>query len=344
VKHILFLAERMSIGFGVSVVIGELTTRLAKRGWLVSVGCRQFDSYFSERCNVIKLEPNSRAIDSYASKHNVDFVIAHTTPYFEILPKLNGSFETWAWEHGDPTPSLFPFDRDQRQKFIDYKRNHVYPHVDHVIAISKFVQQEINWPLAKVIYNGCGHIKIESPKKNLYEPLNVGALMRLGEGERYYKGGDRYIELAKQFALENIPINFGVLGRGTPEEGNIFKQAGIKTHLNATEEEKSKYLQDLDVFLSLSLWEGFNLPLVEAQASGKLAIAFDTGAHPEVTPFIVTNLNELKTLLLSLDKNRERLYQYTVKSQQFCLKKFNWETTIDMTLDLLSSQNSSTMD
>ena len=337
-NHILFLAERMTIGFGVSVVIGELASRLATRGWEVSVGCRQFDHYFSERCNVFQLEPNSHAVDTYASTHNVNFVIAHTAPYFEILPKLNGSFKKWAWEHGDPTPSLFPFDKDQRQKFIDYKRNHVYPHVDHVIAISKFVQQDINWPSAEVIYNGCDHIEIATPKENLDNPLNIGALMRLGEGERFYKGGDRYIEIAKRLALKNIPIHFGVLGKGTSEESKSFEQAGIKTHLNATEKEKSKYLQDLDIFLSLSLWEGFNLPLVEAQASGKLAIGFDAGAHPEVTPLIVTNLNELTTLLLSLNKNRELLYQYTVKSQQFCLKKFNWEATIDSTLKLLSNQ------
>ncbi len=337
-RHILFLAERMSIGFGVSVVIGELACRLAIRGWQVTIGCREYDSYFSARCNVIQLEPNTNAIETYASKHNVGYVIAHTAPYFEILPKLNESFEKWAWEHGDPTPSLFPFDKAERQKIANFKRNHVYPHVDRVIAISRFIQQDINWPLADIIYNGCNHIDIEPPKKNLKKPLNIGALMRLGKGERFYKGGDTYIELAKQFALENSPINFGVLGRGTTEEGKIFEQAGIKTHLNATEEEKSQYLQDLDVFLSLSLWEGFNLPLVEAQASGKIAIGFDTGAHPEVTPFIVTNLNELRTLLLTLDNNRELLYRYTVKSQQFCLQKFNWEKTVDLTLDLLSNQ------
>ncbi len=339
-RHILFLAERMSIGFGVSVVIGELARRLAIKGWQVTVGCREYDSYFSGRCNVIQLEPSTNIVETYASKHNVVYVIAHTAPYFEILPKLNGTFEKWAWEHGDPTPSLFPSDSDQRQKIIDYKRIHVYPHVDHVIAISKFVQQDINWPLADIIYNGCDHINIKLPKKNPDNPLNVGALMRLDKIESFYKGGDRYIEIAKRLALEGIPMNFEVLGRGTSKEGNIFKQAGINTHLNATEEEKYKYLQDLDIFLSLSLWEGFNLPLVEAQASGKLAIAFDTGAHPEVTPFIVTNLNELKTLLIALNNNRDLLYEYTVKSQQFCLKKFNWEATVDLTLELLLSKES----
>ncbi len=34
--------------------------------------------------------------------------------------------------------------------------------------------------------------------------------------------------------------------------------------------------------LSVSLWEGFNLPLVEMQWGGGLALAFNVGAHPEV--------------------------------------------------------------
>ena len=35
--------------------------------------------------------------------------------------------------------------------------------------------------------------------------------------------------------------------------------------------------------LSLSLWEGFNLPLVEMQWCGRPVLAFSLGAHPEVT-------------------------------------------------------------
>lgn len=40
----------------------------------------------------------------------------------------------------------------------------------------------------------------------------------------------------------------------------------------------------VDVGLSVSLWEGFNLPLVELLHSGTPAIAFRIGAHPEVVP------------------------------------------------------------
>jgi glycosyltransferase involved in cell wall biosynthesis len=37
-----------------------------------------------------------------------------------------------------------------------------------------------------------------------------------------------------------------------------------------------------DVYATASLWEGFNLPLVEAQACGKPVVAFSIGPHPEV--------------------------------------------------------------
>ena len=37
-----------------------------------------------------------------------------------------------------------------------------------------------------------------------------------------------------------------------------------------------------DVYATATLWEGFNLPLVEAQACGKPVVAFNLGPHPEV--------------------------------------------------------------
>jgi len=39
-----------------------------------------------------------------------------------------------------------------------------------------------------------------------------------------------------------------------------------------------------------TLWEGFNLPLVEAQACGRPVIAFDLGPHPEVVEHNLTGL------------------------------------------------------
>lgn len=48
------------------------------------------------------------------------------------------------------------------------------------------------------------------------------------------------------------------------------------------DEELRDIMRQVDVGLSVSLWEGFNLPLAEMQWLGRPALAFDIGAHPEV--------------------------------------------------------------
>lgn len=48
------------------------------------------------------------------------------------------------------------------------------------------------------------------------------------------------------------------------------------------DEELPHYYAACDVYATASLWEGFNLPLVEAQACGKPVVAFDIGPHSEV--------------------------------------------------------------
>jgi 1,2-diacylglycerol 3-alpha-glucosyltransferase len=49
-----------------------------------------------------------------------------------------------------------------------------------------------------------------------------------------------------------------------------------------SEDELPLYYVDCDVYATCSLFEGFNLPLVEAQACGKPVVAFDIGPHREI--------------------------------------------------------------
>ena len=47
-----------------------------------------------------------------------------------------------------------------------------------------------------------------------------------------------------------------------------FRARGLTVHLNAGDAARDRYLHELDVFVTCSRWEGFNLPLLEAQAQG----------------------------------------------------------------------------
>ena len=51
---------------------------------------------------------------------------------------------------------------------------------------------------------------------------------------------------------------------------------------NVSDEELPFYYAASDVYATCSLFEGFNLPLIEAQACGKPVVAFDIGPHKEI--------------------------------------------------------------
>lgn len=48
------------------------------------------------------------------------------------------------------------------------------------------------------------------------------------------------------------------------------------------DEDLPAYYSTCDAYVTASMWEGFNIPLCEANACGKPAVAFNIGSHPEV--------------------------------------------------------------
>ena len=48
------------------------------------------------------------------------------------------------------------------------------------------------------------------------------------------------------------------------------------------DEDLPAFYGNCDAYVTCSMWEGFNIPIVEANACGKPAVAFRVGSHPEV--------------------------------------------------------------
>ena len=95
--------------------------------------------------------------------------------------------------------------------------------------------------------------------------------------------------LLKSFNIvkKQIP-NLKLLIVGKPTFNNYFKK--LKKTANkdviftgfVPDENLPYYYAACDVYVTASLWEGFNLPAVEAQACGKPVVAFKIGAHEEI--------------------------------------------------------------
>lgn len=331
-KSILFLSAMMEQGWGVSLEIGEICRRLRRDGVDTFVGAGRTDGSF-DWLGIDLVPAEATAVRALATRCGADVIAAHTSPYFEILPALSGTFETWAWENGDPTPSFFLDRRRERAAIARHKLEAVYPRVARVVAISDFIRHDIDWPRADVVRLGCDHVPAMPPKSiadlgaSELQAIRVGTLMRLGRGEAHYKGNRLFIELLAALRAQDVEAEFHVAGRGTEEDARSFRDRGVVPHLNLDDDAKIRYLRSLDVFVSMSLWEGFNLPLAEAQAVGTFSLALDTGAHPEVCPYLISHFEDAGRYITRAAEDRHWLLDASARCTRFIRANYSWDST-----------------
>jgi len=323
----------MMRGFGVSIVAEELAKRMPQFGWDLYVGTIRVDGNFSATPTFL-MNSDAQEILKFCRDWNIELVLAQTTPYFEVLPHLVGHIPVIVYEHGDPTPAFFANDGEERERIRQHKIQNVYPVANKVLASSHFLVQDIEWPAAEVVTLGCNHVpdfglKLGQGTIANSRPLRVGTLMRLGAGEAQYKGNGLFRELVVKLRKNNNDIEFCVMGRGTESDGDEWREIGVTPILNAPDEAKVEYLRGLDIFISPSMWEGFNLPIVEAQALGTVGIGFDAGAHPETALHLASSLDDAVSMIEHWNVNRQHLNLACERAYTYVRSQFDWNLTAE---------------
>jgi len=231
---------------------------------------------------------------------NYDLVISHFYPmnWLAIHSKKKYGRKWIYHNHGVSTPNLFknPIERTYLEIFR-ILNNYTIKKSNKAVSISKYLKEVLKKETgieSKVIYD-----KID--KKRFYEGIS---------GE----------EVRKKYNLDNEPICLYV-GRISPHKGihlliqsfnkvlkkipearlmivgkktfsgyakkleNLKKQINSKNIIFTgfvSDEELPHYYAACNIYTTATLWEGFDLPVVEAQALKKPVIAFDIGPHKEV--------------------------------------------------------------
>jgi glycosyltransferase involved in cell wall biosynthesis len=301
---------------------------------------------------VFKAGSDYQGVRDIMMKVKPDIVIVHTPPYWHHIARFNEFFTTKiAYDYGDPFPSFYDGkekkDRENsdKAKYSEISKYHVH------ISISEFIKRCSGISNSMVIYCGADHI-IEKKDQNdtdIKEYLGlekdtflISSLSRIGIGESFYKGFDALIQIKIHILarLTNKNIAFLIMGKSIPmgnEIEKMLRNSGFFLLENVDEKTKKTILKQSDLFISPSLWEGFNLPLVEAQYLGTPAVCFSIGAHPEVCPLHFVNIEEMVNFIVHLYNNDQLRTKYGYICQNYVRRKFKWGDNINMLISLLKN-------
>jgi glycosyltransferase involved in cell wall biosynthesis len=229
-----------------------------------------------------------------------DRVISHFYPMNIIAAKAKEKYgvKYIAFNYGIGFPHLFsnPLERVYMHLFRFFS-NETMKEADDVFSISRFLQNElleqtgIHSKLAdKVVY-----AKVDRKK---FHPGVSGARIRKKHGLKGepailfvgrispHKGVHLLIEAFRIVRQSRSNAKLLIVGKPTFD--------GYYRHLRAMSDrhvifagfvddgELPEYYAACDVYATASLWEGFDIPVVEAQACGKPVVAFDVCSHREV--------------------------------------------------------------
>ena len=149
--------------------------------------------------------------------------------------------------------------------------------------LQKNYQAVIATKKTAIIYNA-----IEFPQKILLPSSTSIPQIIIGNAGRLVaqKAQHFLIDIARKLKQENL--NFKILIAG---DGELYQDLKQKiSHQNLTNhiellgfvEDMSLFMNQIDVFVSTALWEGFGFVLAEAMVAKKPVLAFDVSSNPEL--------------------------------------------------------------
>tara|TARA_Y100000310_G_C20703195_1_gene832035 strand:- start:11390 stop:12496 length:1107 start_codon:yes stop_codon:yes gene_type:complete len=225
-----------------------------------------------------------------------DIVISHFYPMNLIASKARKKFNIQYiyHNHGIGHNHLF---RSQLEifymKLFSFFNKLSLKNVDSAISISKFLKQELKKETglnSKVVYNKINKRFRKGINGNrIRKKLNIKSkdkvLFFIG---RLSPHKNVHI-LLNIFRLVNREIpNAKLIIAGKPTFKDYYKHLKDIANKNVIftgfieDKDLPYYYAACNLYVTASLWEGFNLPAAEAQACGKKVVAFNIGSHPEI--------------------------------------------------------------
>ncbi len=363
IKKISFITEKMLVGHGVELVVDKLASGLSGKGYECNVFCTQIDEEYKKRAgyeinlipriqgsNVYDLERKTKELKYIFNNQDSDLFIINTFPYYSLAGVLEKP--VISINYGVISTEGMSFKRKLFFRYMDFTQNNFYFKKSlKIISISKFLNDKIPKSLkekSSFIYLGADHYRndslpeeeIKKAAEKLRQRLDVSdndILMlyagRLNPVNQPYKGTRELIEIFREARKRNKHLKLLMVGFGSKNDEIALKNEGICVMLNAPFEMMPVIYTAGDIYTTCTKWEGFDLPIVEAQTFSKPAICYNIGAHPEimengVTGYLVSSKEEFLSKLTELSENPELLKVMGENSLRSS-EKFTWAKTVN---------------
>lgn len=371
-----FLAERLIQGYGVDLVMHNQANGLADLGHDVTIYVQRYDKTFkNQKYQVIEIDSPlyfnplkteflllKRKIAFFRNQDN-DAWIIQTWPMNVLTPFLKG--KKFILDHGTVSTQGMYF----KQKLVFWYQKYVsqfvyFPFATRIFSISKYIRSLLPFFLrwkTDIVYNGADHYTkdYQSNTKDvtaLKKKLGIGSkdvtmlyVGRLNAGRNPYKGVDDLLQIYKKasnmLSEQSRPtLKLIMAGFGTKEDQKELAKLGIIALTNVPQKELLQLFETCDFYVSASKWEGFNLPMIEAQSFGKLPIIYNIGPHSEIISngengFLVESQGEFIKKVVFLTREKEFRELHKEKAIENSLK-FTWAKNVEKLNSILTKYTS----
>lgn len=362
------LTERMKLGYGVDLAVDQQATRLAKLGFEVVVAVIHADLVQPPLAYELVVINRIMRVDEFESeasmkkilsrcKIDADVWIIETPPFYAWGQYLDGP--VIFIEHGAP-PGYF-FNRDLGRHIdavAEMRLNEIYGNLlpcDKIITISHSINEWLPATARSssiVNYPGVDHLgRVPSDEaRKLRYSLGVKddeclilwvGRMQLENDEQPYKGFQELLGLVPLVQRQVARSKFLLVGRVSDGDKWKLQQQGVLVLPNQDWDGLARAYAAADLLANLSRWEGFNMPLMEAQFQGTPVVAYDLGPHPEVvrhneTGMLVKTPADFFLAVVRIASDRTLRNKFSEQAVVFAAS-FTWDRSIAKLAEIIRS-------